>query len=163
MALLSSLRLQWSISFVDLQNICLELKYEFVKCDGTNLDYQATDAIARDTPMFMNNVLTIFFSVYASANGVEICSINSIYLLWKHSFQQTEAKHTWLKFIGCLCDENLVTFKSQAFSDGETETRQSGTLSLIGKVAADISTCVKHLYSGVTLRVSFKNKARFFF
>lgn len=53
-------------------------------------------------------------------------------------------------------------FTAPVFTSREVETRQSQIVSFIGKVAADLFSCDKHLISGVTLRISFlRNRPEF--
>ena len=57
----------------------------------------------------------------------------------------------------------LGDFTTQTLTDREAESRQSGIVSFVGKVAADTFTCDKHLISGITLRFSFLRKRPKFF
>ena len=69
-----------------------------------------------------------------------------------------EAKDTWLKCQGYSYEKSPNTFTDVVFTERQNETKRSAVVTFIGKVAADIFSCEKHLISGVTLRVSFLRK-----
>ena len=115
-----------------------------------------------DLPNIANNAVRSLFShCTLIANGKKICSPNGN---WAQKVFLTEvstnkqAKDTWLKYQGYNVETNPGNFTTQTFTDREAESRQSSLVSLIGKVAADIFTCEKHLISGVTLRISILRK-----
>ena len=93
-----------------------------------------TEAANRDTPYFVNNPLSSFFSKCTlSLNGEKISTTNANFA--NKSFFETEfsyvkrpRKHGWLvRVIGSF-----------------------------GKIACDFLLCDKHLYSGVTSTLSFR-------
>ena len=73
-----------------------------------------------------------------------------------------EAKDTWLKRQGYSYGKSPDTFTDVVFTERKNETKRSAVITFIGKVAADIFSCGKHLISGVTLRVSsLRNRPEF--
>ena len=136
-------------NFIDLQNICLEVKCRILQANGNNLRYDTTDASLTDSPCFVNNTLhSLFSDCTVSANGFKISSSNGYHA--QKAFLETEfshnkeAKDTWLKCQGYSYEKSPATFTGATFT-----TRQGE------KVAADVFSCDKHLLSGVTLRISF--------
>ena len=91
--------------FIDLQNICLDVKGRILRPNGDKLEYDAGNAAATDAPFFVNNALHSFFSECSiTANGIKISSANGNYA--QKAFIKTEfshnkeAKDTWLKCQG---------------------------------------------------------------
>ena len=154
-------------NFIDLQNIYLEVKCRILQSNGNNLRYDATDASLTDSPCFVNNTLhSLFSDCTVSANGFKVSSSNGYYA--QKAFIETEfshnkeAKDTWLKCQGYSYEVSPNTFTDAVFTGRQTETRESNTVAFIGKVAADVFSCDKHLLSGVTLRISFlRNRPNF--
>ena len=147
-------------NFTDLQNIYLEVKCRILQANGNNLRYDATDASLNDSPCFVNNTLhSLFSDCTVSANGFKISSSNGYYA--QKAFLETEfshnkeAKDTWLKCQGYSYEKSPATFTGATFTARQGETKESTTVNFIGKVAADVFSCDKHLLSGVTLRISF--------
>lgn len=147
-------------NFIDLQNIYLEVKCRILQANGNILRYDATDANLTDSPCFVNNTLhSLFSDCTVSANGLKISASNGYYA--QKAFLETEfshnkeAKDTWLRCQGYSYEQSPDTFTGVSFTSRKDETRQSRTVTFIGKVAADVFSCDKHLLSGVTLRVSF--------
>ena len=147
-------------NFIDLQNIYLEVKCKISKPDGTEMEYLAGTPAQQEKPVFVNNALhSLFSDCNITANGIKISSANGNYA--HKAFIETEfshnkeAKDTWLKCQGYSYESEPATFTSTVFTNRERETRSSAIVSYIGKVAADVFSCDKHLLSGVTLRISF--------
>ena len=147
-------------NFIDLQNIYLEVKCKISKPDGSNLQYVTGDATQQEKPVFVNNTLhSLFSDCNITANGIKISSANGNYA--HKAFIETEfshnkeAKDTWLKCQGYSYESEPQTHTSSAFTSREKDTRSSAVVSFIGKVAADVFSCDKHLMRGVTLRFSF--------
>ena len=154
-------------NFIDLQNIYLEVKCKILQSNNNNLRYNAADAALSDSPIFVNNTLhSLFSDCSVTANGIKISSSNGNYA--QKAFIETEyshnkeAKDTWLKCQGYSYEKSPSNFTETVFTEREAETRQSTVVTFIGKIAADIFSCDKHLISGVTLRVSFlRNRTDF--
>lgn len=147
-------------NFIDLQNIYLGIKCKILQSNGNNLRYDATDAAASDLPVFVNNTLhSLFSECTVAANGIKISSANGNYS--QKAFIETElshskeAKETWLKCQGYSYEKDPNDFTTDVFTERRDETRGSSEVSFIGKVAADVFKCEKHLLSKVTLRISF--------
>ena len=119
-----------------------------------------------------NNPLhSLFSECTVSANGVKISNTNGNYA--HKAFIETEfssvktAKNTWIICQGYYYEDkpakndgadgradNVVARKALVADSQENY--------FIGKPASDILTCVKHLISGVTLRISFRRSTNDF-
>ena len=63
-----------------------------------------------------------------------------------------------MKCQGYSYEKSTDTFTGVVFTERQNETKRSAVVNFIGKVAADILSCEKHLISGLLLRVSFLRK-----
>ena len=108
-------------NFIDLQNICLEVKCKIVKTDNTNLNYVTGDATQQDTPVFVNNTLHSLFSdctvtaQVSSANGLYA---HKAFIEFEFSYN-LEAKNTWLECQGYNYESNASTHTWTAFTKRE--------------------------------------------
>ena len=156
-------------NFIEFQNIYLEVKCKNLQSDSNTLRFTTADAAASDLPIFVNNTLhSLFSDCSVSANGIKTSSSNGNYA--QKAFIETafshdrEAKNTWLKCQGHSYEKSPNTFTDVVFTERQNETKRSARVKFIGKVAADIFSCEKHLISGVTLHASFFQKSsRFLF
>ena len=154
-------------NFIDLQNIYLEVKCKILQSNGNDLRYDATSTANSDLPCFVNNSLhSLFADCNIKAEGVQVSSSNGNYA--RKAFIETEfchnqeAKNTWLKCQGYSYEKSPNTFTEDVFTRRIAETRESKSISCIGKVASDFFSCEKYLLSGVTLRITFlRNRPEF--
>ena len=154
-------------NFIDSQNIYLEVKCKILQSDSNKLRFTTGDVAVSDLPIFVNNTLhSLFSDCSVSANGIKISSSNGNYA--QKTFIETEfshnreAKDTWLKCQRYSYEKSPDTFTDVVFTERQNETKRSAVVTFIGKVAADMFSCEKHLISGVTLRVSFlRNRPEF--
>ena len=76
-------------SFIDLQNAYLEMKCRILRTNAYKLDYDAADAAATDSPLFVNDALhSLFFECRITANGIKLSSANGNYA--QKAFIETE-------------------------------------------------------------------------
>ena len=110
--------------------------------DGTDLRYDATDAHATDSPIFVNSTLHSRFSeCTVTANGIKFSNANGLYA--HKAFIETEfsngkeAKDTWLRCQGYTYEGNPADTTTAVFTTRERESRQSH-LTFSGKIASDV-------------------------
>ena len=154
-------------NFIDLQNIYLEVKCRILQANGNDLRYDAAAAANSDLPCFVNNSLhSLFADCNVTAEGVQISSSNGNYahkaFLETEFSHNQEAKNTWLNCQGYCYEKTPNNFTDEVFTKRVAETRQSQSITLIGRVASDFFSCDKYLLSGVTLRITFlRNRPEF--
>ena len=151
-------------NYIHLQKIFLEFKCKIVQTSEADLKYDAgaaADVTKTYAPYFCNNVLhSLFSDCTVSANGLEVSNANGNYA--HKSFIETEyshnkdAKATWLACQGFSYEDNPRAITTAEVNRRNALVRQSAKRTFYGKVAVDFFTCDRHLLSGVTLRISFR-------
>ena len=154
-------------NFIDLQRTRLEIVVRIVRSNRNVLRTHATEAANRDTPyFFVNNLLSSLFSECTlSLNGEKISTTNANFA--HKSFIETEfsygndAKKTWLTCQAYYYEENLSAIDGAGRrADDVTERKglvaASSELKLFGKIARNFLSCEKHLFSGVTFKLSLR-------
>ena len=64
-------------NFIDVQNIYLEVKCQFLNADDTVLTYHATNGDQTDKPSFLKNTFLLLFShCTVTENGIKMPSAN---------------------------------------------------------------------------------------
>ena len=103
---------------------------------------------------------SLFFDCTLFANGLEISNANSNFA--NKSFIGTEcsnskgAKDSWLKCQGYRFENNPAAIDAADFTSQRELVRESREIWFYGPAGVDFFTCDKHLLSGVTLRLSYR-------
>ena len=152
-------------NFIDLQKLLLEIKYKISRNNDGDLKAE-TDATNTNAPNLSNNALhSLFSECTVSANGVKLSNTNGNYA--HKAFLETEfssgktAKNTWLVCQGYYYENEPAKIDGTDGRADDVAARKALVANsqenyFFGKPAHDISTCDKHLLSGVTLRISFR-------